>query len=100
MPLTPRPWRNCSVSCMPSAAPATKRLSQPKSHNCASRIRENITMELKDAVRQKYGEAALRVNTSGSSCCGATPGEEGCVDPITSNLYDSDQASQIPQEAV
>ena len=31
-------------------------------------------MELKDAVRQKYGEAALRVNTGGSSCCGAAPG--------------------------
>jgi arsenite methyltransferase len=57
-------------------------------------------MELKDAVRQKYGEAALRVNTGGSSCCGAAPGAIGCVDPITSNLYDSGQASQLPQEAV
>jgi arsenite methyltransferase len=57
-------------------------------------------MELKEAVRQKYGEAALRVNTGGSSCCGAAPGAEGCVDPITSNLYDSSQAGQIPQEAV
>ena len=52
------------------------------------------------AVRQKYGAAALRVNTGGSSCCGAAPGTAGCVDPITSNLYDSDQANQIPQEAV
>src|SRR5579872_466857 len=57
-------------------------------------------MELKDAVRQKYGEAALRVNTSGNSCCGAAPGAAGCVDPITSNLYNSGQASQIPREAV
>jgi len=57
-------------------------------------------MELKEAVRQKYGEAALRVNTGGSSCCGAGPAAAGCVDPITSNLYDSGQASQIPQEAV
>jgi arsenite methyltransferase len=57
-------------------------------------------MELKDAVRQKYGEAALRVNTGGSSCCGGAPGVAGCADPITSNLYDSDQASLIPQEAV
>lgn len=57
-------------------------------------------MELKDAVRRKYGEAALRVNTGGSSCCGAAPGAAGCADPITSNLYDSSQASQIPQEAV
>ena len=57
-------------------------------------------MELKDAVRKKYGDAALRFNTGGNSCCGAAPGEAGCVDPITSNLYDSGQASQIPQEAV
>jgi arsenite methyltransferase len=57
-------------------------------------------MELKDAVRQKYGEAALRVNTGGSSCCGTAPGTAGCADPITSNLYDPGQASQIPQEAV
>jgi len=57
-------------------------------------------MELKNAVRQKYGEAALRVSTGGSSCCGAAPGVAGCADPITSNLYDSGQASQIPREAV
>jgi SAM-dependent methyltransferase len=57
-------------------------------------------MELKDAVRQKYGEAALRVKIGGSSCCGAAPGAVGCVDPITSNLYDSGQASELPQEAV
>ena len=57
-------------------------------------------MELKNAVRQKYGEAALRVSTGGSSCCGAASGVAGCADPITSNLYDSGQASQIPREAV
>ena len=57
-------------------------------------------MELKNAVRQKYGEAALRASTGGSSCCGAASGVAGCADPITSNLYDSGQASQIPREAV
>jgi arsenite methyltransferase len=57
-------------------------------------------MELKNAVRQKYGEAALRASTGGSSCCGAASGVAGCADPITSNLYNSGQVSQIPQEAV
>ena len=57
-------------------------------------------MELKDAIRQKYGEAALRVHTGGSSCCGAAPGSTDRVDPITSNLYGLDQTNQIPQEAV
>src|ERR1700733_6635515 len=57
-------------------------------------------MELKETVRQKYGEAALRVKSGGSSCCGAGPSSIGCIDPITSNLYDSSQSSQIPEEAV
>jgi arsenite methyltransferase len=57
-------------------------------------------MELKETVREKYGEAALRVKTGGSSCCGAAAGSLGCVDPITSNLYNSDQTGTIPEEAV
>jgi SAM-dependent methyltransferase len=57
-------------------------------------------MELKEKVREKYGEAALRVQSGGSSCCGAAPSSRGCIDPITSNLYDPCQTSEIPQEAV
>ncbi|MGA9978757.1 MAG: arsenite methyltransferase [Candidatus Sulfotelmatobacter sp.] len=53
---------------------------------------------MKEIVRQKYGEAALRVSSGRSSCCGAAPGN-GC-DPITSNLYDASQAAQIPEEAL
>jgi SAM-dependent methyltransferase len=47
-------------------------------------------MDVKEKVREKYSEAALR----------ATGGRPCCVDPITSNLYDSSQTSQIPKEAV
>src|SRR5579862_5488451 len=57
-------------------------------------------MELKDQVREKYGQAALRVTTGGSSCCGASAALDGCCDPITSNLYDALQAGQVPEEAV
>jgi len=57
-------------------------------------------MEIKETVREKYGEAALRVRSGGSSCCGSAPSASGCADPITSNLYDSGQTSQIPEEAV
>src|SRR3984957_6939329 len=57
-------------------------------------------MELKETVREKYGEAALRVKTGGSYCCGTAPGSLGWVDPITSNLYDSSQTRQIPEEAL
>jgi arsenite methyltransferase len=50
-------------------------------------------------VKEKYGQAALRVKAGGSSCCGATAGS-GCCDSITSNLYDATQADQIPKEAM
>ncbi len=54
---------------------------------------------LKEIVKEKYGQAALRVQSGGSSCCGAAAAS-CCDDPITSNLYDSQQASQIPEEAL
>jgi arsenite methyltransferase len=57
-------------------------------------------MELKEIVREKYGQAALRVNTGGSSCCGAAASLEACCDPITSNLYHAEQTGDLPQEAV
>jgi arsenite methyltransferase len=55
---------------------------------------------LKEVVKEKYGQAALRVKTGGSSCCGAGPSVSGCGDPITSNLYHLDQKGQIPEEAL
>ena len=54
---------------------------------------------IRDAVKEKYGNAALRVGTGGSSCCGATPATS-CCDPITSNLYDAAQSGQVPAEAM
>jgi ubiquinone/menaquinone biosynthesis C-methylase UbiE len=57
-------------------------------------------MEFKGVVKEKYGQAALRVNSGGSSCCGASAALDGCCDPITSNLYDAAQTSDLPQEAV
>jgi len=56
-------------------------------------------VDIKEVVKQKYGEAALRVHSGGSSCCGASA-SSGCADPITTNLYDAAQIGQIPQEAV
>jgi arsenite methyltransferase len=57
------------------------------------------TSSIKETVRERYGQAALRVTTGGSSCCGATP-NEGCCDPITSNLYDDLQKGELPDTAV
>jgi arsenite methyltransferase len=55
---------------------------------------------IKDAVKEKYGQAALRVTTGGSSCCGARASNGLNCDPITSNLYDALQANEIPAEAM
>jgi arsenite methyltransferase len=57
---------------------------------------------IKEVVREKYGQAALRVanKTGGSSCCGAAPAAGLSCDPITSNLYDESQAQQIPEQAM
>ena len=56
--------------------------------------------DVKDIVKEKYGQAALRVRSGGSSCCGATASSGSGCDPITSNLYDSSQAGQVPVEAM
>jgi ubiquinone/menaquinone biosynthesis C-methylase UbiE len=55
---------------------------------------------MKDVVKEKYGSAALRVTSSGSSCCGAAPANSCGCDPITSNLYDAEQSGQMPVEAM
>ena len=59
------------------------------------------TPNIKEVVKEKYGQAALRVKSGGgSSCCGASAAKELCCDPITSNLYDASQSEQIPEEAL
>ncbi len=59
------------------------------------------TESIKEVVRERYGQAALRVvHGGGSSCCGVSAAIDGCCDPITSDLYDATQASQIPENAL
>jgi arsenite methyltransferase len=57
------------------------------------------TTDIKEVVKEKYGQAAQRVTSGGSSCCGSAPGN-GCSDPITANLYDALQSAEIPEEAL
>jgi arsenite methyltransferase len=58
------------------------------------------TENIKEAVKERYGQAALRVTSGGSSCCGAGPALKDCADPITSNLYNVNQTSELPSEAL
>ncbi len=54
--------------------------------------------DIKEIVKEKYGQAALRGNSG--SCCGAADASGSTCDPITSNLYDSAQMRQVPGEAL
>ncbi|ADP72713.1 Methyltransferase type 11 [Rhodomicrobium vannielii ATCC 17100] len=53
---------------------------------------------VKEAVRERYGEAARRVS-EGRSCCGGNAALEGS-EPITSNLYDVSEKGMLPEAAV
>ena len=56
--------------------------------------------DVRVVVKEKYGQAALRVKSGGSGCCGATAGSGLGCDPITSNLYEASQTQHIPEDAV
>ncbi len=62
----------------------------------------NTENNVKEVVREKYGQAAARVAQGAkNSCCGGAEARDCCgADPITSNLYDALQASEVPEKAL
>jgi arsenite methyltransferase len=65
-------------------------------------IGEENMSDIKESVKEKYGQAALRVvSGEGSACCGSSP--SSCCsggDPVTSDLYDQLQKGELPEAAV
>jgi SAM-dependent methyltransferase len=53
--------------------------------------------DIRQIVKDKYGKAALKVASGGSSCCGSDSGRE--ADPITSRLYTASETACVPAEA-
>jgi SAM-dependent methyltransferase len=53
---------------------------------------------IKEAVQQKYGEAALQARGGARAGCGC--GSSCGPDPITANLYDDAQSAGVPEEAL
>jgi arsenite methyltransferase len=61
-----------------------------------------MSANITEVVKEKYGQAALRVTTGqGNACCGSAPSTaSGCADPITSGLYDAAETGMLPEDAV
>lgn len=59
---------------------------------------EYVIDTIKEAVQQKYGEAALQARSGAKAGCGC--GASCGPDPITSDLYDDTQAAGVPAEAL
>ena len=56
---------------------------------------------IKEIVRDKYGQIASDVSkNAGSSCCSSGGSASSCCDPVSSNLYDVQQQSALPSDAV
>jgi SAM-dependent methyltransferase len=55
---------------------------------------------IKEVVKEKYAQAAVRALSGKSSCCGTSPASINGCDPITSNLYEDNETSTIPEEAL
>jgi len=54
------------------------------------------TETIRKVVKEKYGQAALEARGAKPSCCGSA----GACDPITSNLYDAQEAGAVPELAL
>jgi len=53
--------------------------------------------DLKEVIRDKYGEIAAHVRIGQGGCCSPAT---ACCDPITGNLYDSNVAKELPAQAM
>jgi SAM-dependent methyltransferase len=59
--------------------------------------------DLKETVREKYGEAARKVSSgNAASCCASTccGGADQASNPITTNLYSGAETEALPEKAV
>jgi SAM-dependent methyltransferase len=63
---------------------------------------EHVGADIKDIVKEKYGEVARRAASGEKSgCCGSSCGcGTNVSDPITSNLYGAEETAAVPPEAL
>ena len=56
--------------------------------------------DIREIVKEKYGEAARRVKAGETTGCGCDTSPTPCCDPISTNLYDATQTDSLPKEAL
>jgi arsenite methyltransferase len=67
---------------------------------CGGSVEKNLTPDVREIVKQRYGQAVQAVTRGAkSSCCGSATAVGG-IDPITRDLYAADQTSDLPEEAL
>jgi SAM-dependent methyltransferase len=59
-----------------------------------------IEVNVKEVVKEHYGQAALAVLEGGKGSCCGSGAKTSCVDPIAANLYDATQTGEVPETAL
>src|SRR5215469_3655903 len=60
----------------------------------------STTEEIRQVVKEKYGQAAAQVRSGKASCCGEGSAGKGSCDPITSELYNAEEGAGVPETAL
>jgi len=60
----------------------------------------STTIDIKEVVKEKYGQAASRVTAGKSDCCGSVSPLASSCDPITSKLYSLAESVSLVSNAV
>ena len=61
---------------------------------------EAMKSDIREVVKEKYGEAAQRARAGASSCCGTPSHCQPDGDPVTANLYNDAGKTLVPEQAV
>ena len=60
----------------------------------------STSADIKQVVKEKYGQAATRVQSGNGILCGGGSVLRGVCDPITSKLYSAEEGENVPEAAL
>ena len=58
------------------------------------------TTDIKEVVKEKYGQTASRLTSGKGGCCGSGSALASSCDPITSKLYSAEESGTVPETTV